>query len=95
MPDIANLVMPGLPVTTDEPEVVQPTDIFIIYYRSGSNMLSCNFHFKKPAETMNARDHFRAAVERAKLHCERMRYRFNFCTPYIIDLEEAERRMSL
>ncbi len=88
-------VMPGIPEVESAEEVVSPADIFIIYYRQGSNMLSCNFHFKKPSAELTARDHFRLAVERAKLHCERMRFRFNYCTPYISNLEELERRMAL
>jgi hypothetical protein len=99
---IIEKAVPGLPAVAmpkaepePEPEIVTPTDVFVLHYRAGSNVLFMHFRFRKPSPEMTARDHFRAAVERAKSHCERMRYRFNFCLPFITDLDEAEKRMPI
>lgn len=92
---VYDTVIPGLPSPLDEPTVISPTNVFTLHYRAGSNILFLQFHLPKPSPELSARDHFRLAVERAKLHCEKMRYRFNYCVPYITDLDEAEKRMPL
>jgi len=87
--------MPGIPAECVEPSTIDPTDVFVLHYRMGSNLLFLHFRFTKPDPSMSSRDHFRLAVERAKLHCEKMRFRFNFCLPFLTDLEKAEERMPI
>ena len=92
-----DIVMPGLPEA--EPEVIEtpilPSDVFILHYRKNNDILFLQFHFLKPDPRMDSKSHFRAAVERAKQHCERMRYRFFFCRPYVTNLDEEEKRMPI
>jgi len=75
-------------------QVEEVSDIYTLYYRKGADILSLHFCFPNLDGT-EPRDHFHKVIERAKIHCERMRYRFLFCRSYITNLEIEEKRMSI
>lgn len=84
---------------TGELETLEPagdfneiSDVFVLHYRKGGDILSKNFCWPN-LDGLAPRDHFHKVIERAKIHCERMRYRFLFCNSYISNLEEDEKRM--
>ncbi len=86
-------LIPGLP---EPPPVEQqsPYTVFTVQYLKGVHILTLNFIL--PAkENETAKEHFRRAIERSKLHCERMRYKFLITRPYIVDLDEEEKRMPI
>lgn len=69
-------------------------ELFILSYRKGGDIL--HLYFRHPnKDGLAARDYFRTAIERAKRHCEIMRYRFLFCSSYITDLDAEEKRMAM
>lgn len=69
-------------------EVQQHSDtteenVYILYYRHGMNP-QCQKGFK-------LRGDLKAAVERAKVHCTRMGYRYIFVRPLVSSLEDDEK----
>lgn len=86
--------VPGIPSEELIPDLQDLTEIFTLYYRKGGDMLNLHFRFPRKDVT-TSREHFRLAIDRAKIHCERMRFRFLFCRPYITDLEIEEQRMAI
>lgn len=55
--------------------------IYILHFRQGNQVQIKHFNF-----TGNLKD----AAERAKIHCERMGYRFIFVRPFVVDLDHQE-----
>lgn len=70
-------------------ERVEPVDtiaeenVYILFYRHGMNP-QCQKGFK-------LRGDLKAAVERAKLHCQKMGYRYIFVRPLVTNLEDDEK----
>ena len=78
-------VMPGAPAQEFENNGINLSEIFVLTFRKGGDILTKHFH--SPGG-----DKYKA-IERAKLHCERMRIRFLFCVPFIRDLADEESKM--
>ncbi len=90
--------IPGLPADLGEPVITEGillSDVFSMYYRKGNDVLNLQFQCKRPSSDCPPREHFRIAVERAKRHCDMMRYKFLWARPFVVDLDEEEKRMPL
>lgn len=60
--------------------------LFTLYYRQGMNPHPVTKTFKFTGD-------FRAAIQRAKSHCELMNLRFVHVTPFMADLDADEKRL--
>jgi hypothetical protein len=55
------------------------------------------YHFRAAAPLDLVFEHegtFHEAIDRAKLHCQKMNYRFIKVRPFIVDLDEREKRVN-
>lgn len=59
--------------------------LFVLYYRSGNNPHPQFVFFEGGGTLQNV-------IERARRFCESMSYRFVYCRPAIINLDEEEKR---
>lgn len=70
---------PTAPAVQQDPTF---SNIYTLYYRHGLNHpISLNFRFSGGLKD---------AIERAKQHCSKMGYRFQFVAPFIINLDKEE-----
>lgn len=73
-----------------EDTLFDPRDIYLIMYKRGGTVETRYFHFVSPIE--NDPNPNKSAVARAMLFCTRMDLRFFHCTPFLIDLDQLERK---
>ena len=76
-------IPPELPKLTSQ---IALTHLFILEYRADGAIHHRNFLFSEESGLPGA-------IERAKLYCNKMRYRFIFCSPFLANLEKDEKRM--
>ena len=85
-PDKPFVEDPGeLTTAAGVPECGEEGPIYTLEFKDRSYMGSINFRF--------AGNH-REAISRAMLYCERMRYRFIHCKPFLTDLSVNEQKIS-
>ena len=78
-----------------EPIAIQDIDlgeVFVLNYRKGNNICVLNFVLPRKEEEKDW-EFVQRAIIRGQKHCEIMRLRFLFVTPFITDLETSEKRM--
>lgn len=65
------------------------------FYKSRTYILF--YHFRAAAPLSLVYEHqgtFKESIERAKVHCIRMNYRFIKVRPFVVDLDEREARIN-
>jgi len=82
---VTNSEAPLAPLAQEESSLAQVDlrNVYSFIYKDGSNLITRNFHFVGS---------FPEAIERAKLFCEKMRYRFIHCQPFLLNLKQLEER---
>jgi hypothetical protein len=75
----------------------QLSDVYMIIYKEGSNLITRYFAFKYEGDPTNPQ-YFKnakfAAIQRAQTYCTKMRYRFVHCQPFLEDLDWREEHIS-
>ena len=84
MPSVPSMPAPAPTLPTGILQVGE-SEIFTLYYRQGMNPHPMQKNFRFPGE-------FKYAIERGKNHCENMGLRFISVRPFIINLENEEKR---
>lgn len=80
-----NLTAPGLPhgLPSVDPNV---STLYVLYYREGQNPHPQQQFFELKGD-------FRSVISRVKRHCELMNKRFINVRPFLVDLDEEEKRI--
>jgi hypothetical protein len=65
-------------------EELSTGDVFKLYYARGINP-RCELIFKVDGG-------LQSAISRARSHCEKMNYKFIRCEPFLVNLDEVEKR---
>jgi hypothetical protein len=73
-----------IPVLPPVPELLNPGDIYILFYRHGTNP-NCLKYFKHKGTLASAN-------QRAIEHCQLMGFHFQYVRPFITDLKFDEER---
>lgn len=84
--DLANQDSLPNKATLSEATAKEKKGIFLLWYRTGMNPHAQFYLFSAGGD-------FRTIVERAKVHCERMNYRFHMVRPAFVDFDEEEKRL--
>lgn len=79
------------PLHEEEEDIgYDPRDCYMLIYKKQGSIETRHFHFIPPEGSK--RKPFAMAIERAQQFCEKMDFRFIHCAPFIISLEELERK---
>jgi hypothetical protein len=73
---------PGRPLTPENLE----KPIYVLYYRKGNEHVIQAKHFQSDLRYMHQ------VISRCKTHCEKVGIRFIKVLPFLVDLDEEERR---
>jgi hypothetical protein len=72
------------PVKIDDVETqTELKNVYTIIWKDGSNLITRNFNFVGALPQ---------AIDRAKMFCEKMRYKFIHCQPFLLNMEQLEKR---
>lgn len=77
--------------TPKQVESYAPTEIYLLKYKDRSNIVEKHFGMKS---TGDPKEDVAAAIKRGMLFCDRMRYRFIHCEPFLISLAALEERFA-
>jgi hypothetical protein len=71
---------------------VDLSDVYVLRYKDRGLIAETHFILKS---TGDARQNKQTAIKRAQDFCDRTRFRFIHCEPFLTDLEEMEKRMAI